>query len=154
VITYLADNVQSSQSIVIYLRVHWCKFLFGLRTSLSTRLKVFHLHDDGLTWITNISFHALGRLPIVKTAEIFIPNAKPQVTFKTKEGSGFVIWWQEADHQDQLMEAKLVMSDSTIMFCCIMFSAMFVVVRCAGGHIKVGPNTMARLATAIRLTSR
>ena len=53
----------------------------------------------------------------------------------TKEGAGFVVWWQEADHQDQLMEAKLVMSDSTIMFCCIMFSAMFVVVRCAGGHI-------------------
>lgn len=68
VITYLADNVQSSQSIVIYLRVHWCKFLFGLRNSLSTRLKVFHdfhLHGDGLTGITNIFFHALGRLPIV-----------------------------------------------------------------------------------------
>ena len=70
------------------------------------------------------------------TAETFIPNATPYLRLlKTKEGAGFVIWWQEADHQDQLMEAKLVMSDSTIMFCCIMFSAMFVVVRCAGGHI-------------------
>ena len=30
---------------------------------------------------------------------------------------------------DHVMEAKLVISDSTIMFCCIMFNAMFVVVR-------------------------
>jgi len=30
---------------------------------------------------------------------------------------------------DQVMEARLVISDSTIMFCCIMFNAMFVVVR-------------------------
>jgi len=30
---------------------------------------------------------------------------------------------------DQVMEARLVISDSTIMFCCIMFNAMFVVVK-------------------------
>ena len=42
---------------------------------------------------------------------------------------------------------------STIMFCCIMLSAMLVLVRLGGGHMSVGPKTMARLLTAIRLTS-
>ena len=44
---------------------------------------------------------------------------------------------------------KFVISASTIMFCCI----MFVVVKCADGHIRVGLKTIAILATAIRLTS-
>ena len=48
---------------------------------------------------------------------------------------------------------KFVISASTIMFCCIMFKAMFVVVKCVDGHIRVGPKTIAILATAIRLTS-
>jgi len=58
---------------VVYLRVHWCKFLFVLRISLSTRLKVlhdFHLHDDGLGRIANIFFHVLGRLLIVEQQKL------------------------------------------------------------------------------------
>ena len=51
------------------------------------------------------------------------------------------------------MCARLEMSASTIMFCCIMLRAMLVVTSDAGGHINVGPNTMARLATCIRFTS-
>ena len=45
------------------------------------------------------------------------------------------------------------MRASTIMFCCIMLRAMLVLVRWAGGHIKVGPKTIAKFETAILFTS-
>ena len=70
------------------------------------------------------------------------------------------IWGHVADHHsgevtDHVMEAKLVISDSTIMFCCIMFNAMFVVVRWAGGHIweEIKMNLTRNMSSTTSLSS-
>ena len=47
----------------------------------------------------------------------------------------------------------LLSKASTVIFCCIMSKARLTDTRWAGGHISVGPNTIAKLGICIRFFS-